>query len=100
MKYQLVIQFSELTLSFDDLVNLEDALIENLDHEVDVDGHDFGSGEGNIFIFTEDPVNTFENIKKIVFGKKISGMKAAYRPASGGDFVILWPSKLLDFKIK
>ena len=53
MDYQLVLQFRGDSLGeFDAMVALEDELIERLGDSADVDGHDFGSGTGNIFIFT------------------------------------------------
>ena len=52
LKYQLVIQFSqELEGGFDRLINIEDELDKNLSINAEVDGHDFGSGQMNIFIF-------------------------------------------------
>ena len=57
MKYQLVLQFTADSMEdFDRLVALEDKLIEEMDDVATVDGHDFGSGEFNIFILTDDPV--------------------------------------------
>ena len=40
---------------FDQLVILEDKLIEELGSVATVDGHDFGSGEFNIFVLTDEP---------------------------------------------
>jgi hypothetical protein len=54
MKYQLVLQFqAESVQQFDELAVLEDLLVENLPSHSVVDGHDFGSGELNIFILTD-----------------------------------------------
>ena len=61
--YQLVLQFCGDSLQdLDELIALEDELIEQLGDSADVDGHDVGSGETNIFIFTSDPKQTFERI--------------------------------------
>jgi hypothetical protein len=50
MKYQLVLQFqAESVQEFDELVVLEDLLAEKLPLDSEVDGHDFGSGEFNLF---------------------------------------------------
>ena len=50
MRYQLVLQFEPNTMDdFDQLVILEGKLIEELGSVATVDGHDFGSGEFNIF---------------------------------------------------
>jgi hypothetical protein len=56
MKYQLVLQFqAESVQEFDELVVLENLLVETLPLQAEVDGHDFGSGEFNIFILTDLP---------------------------------------------
>jgi hypothetical protein len=57
MRYQLVLQFAADSLvDFDRLVALEDRLIEELGQLAMVDGHDFGLGQFNIFVLTDDPV--------------------------------------------
>ncbi len=56
MKYQLVLQFKGDTLrDYDSLIGIEDALIPELGSSAEVDGHDFGSGTANIFIYDEKP---------------------------------------------
>ena len=45
------------------MVASEDALIETLQDSAKVDGHDVGSDETNIFIFTLHPQKTFERAK-------------------------------------
>jgi len=67
MKYQLVLQFSADSLAdFDELTSLEQALQETLSGVAEVDGHDFGVREFNIFILTDDPVHTFVLAEPIV----------------------------------
>jgi hypothetical protein len=67
MKYQLVLQFAAaVTEDFDRLVTLEDRLIAELDDLATVDGHDFGLGEFNIFILTDDPVESFDKAQQVV----------------------------------
>jgi len=61
MEYQLVIQKSANSIDdFDDTASFEDDLIELLQGEADVDSHDFGSGQANIFIITEQPEANFQ----------------------------------------
>lgn len=61
MKYQLVLQFQGDSLcDYDAMVALEDGLIAALDDSANVDGHDVGSGEVNIFIFTDEPKKAFQ----------------------------------------
>jgi hypothetical protein len=101
MKYQLVLQFQATTeADFDELVILEDALIENLPTPSEVDGHDFGSDEFNIFVLTTDPKKSYSDVERVI---RQSGsrrqLKAAYRELGGNSFVILWPPTLQHFKI-
>jgi hypothetical protein len=58
MKYQLVIQLAAESLDdFDNLVVLEETIRTKLELSSNtlVDGHDFGLGEFNIFIHTDEP---------------------------------------------
>ena len=101
MKYQLVVQFSEEI--YGDLNWIAD-LVKRLDESIvaaEVDGHDMGSGEVNIFIHTNNPVNTFQITKNILeeTGVELKNIKAAYRVVSEEHYVPLWPEILVDFKI-
>jgi hypothetical protein len=66
MMAQLVLQFTtgEDLDSFDRLIRFEEELISVVGKTAKVDGHDFGSGEMNIFILTEDPVATFTLVQR------------------------------------
>ena len=101
MKYQLVLQFpAASTEDFDRLVTLEDRLIAELDDLATVDGHDFGLGEFNIFILTNDPVESFDKAQRVVADQGIpNAMRSAYRLLNGEDYQILWPSSLKEFKV-
>jgi hypothetical protein len=102
MRYQLVLQFPGDALSdFDAMVALEDALIEDLGHSADVDGHDCGSGETNIFIFTPKPELTFATVRQRLEQEgRLSSVIAAYRPADGEHYTVIWPvGAAHDFKI-
>jgi len=101
MKYQVVLQFTAASMDdFDRLVALEDCLIEELDGFATVDGHDFGSGEFNIFILTDDPIESFDKAHRIVANQEIpNAMRSAYRQVEGEDYLILWPSSLKEFKV-
>ena len=102
MKYQLVIQFPGKSKDdFERLIEIEDVLEEQLTTDAEVDGHDFGSGQMNIFILTNEPRATFDEIKNILLkGKDVFlGMKAAYRDINGEDFILLWPEGLIKFEV-
>ena len=81
MKYQLVLQFPADGLAdFDELVSLEEALEKNLSGIAEVDGHDLGAGEFNIFILTDDPVRAFRlTVPTIEARNLIQPLRAAYR---------------------
>ena len=85
---------------FDRLVALEDSLIEEMGNAATVDGHDFGSGQFNIFIVTDEPVASFRKGRGIVANQGIPNvMRSAYRELDGEDYVILWPSSLTEFRV-
>ena len=102
MKFQLVIQFEASSEEdFDKLIEIEE-IIENLvgsSHEVD--GHDFGSGEMNIFIYTNNPNKAFELIKSTLSESVENTMKVAYREVKGEEYTVIWPLGFNDeFEIK
>jgi hypothetical protein len=101
MEYQLVIQKSANSIDdFDDIVKFEDELIELLEGEADVDGHDFGSGQANIFIITTQPEANYKKIQN-KYGEKIEKekMKIAYRELGEDHFYVFYPSSADDFTI-
>jgi hypothetical protein len=101
MKYQLVLQFqAESVQEFDELVLLEELLVKKLPLDSEVDGHDFASGEFNIFILTDQPEQTFRTAEQIIQQyRPPQKLKAAYRELGQNSFVILWPPTLREFKI-
>ena len=100
MKYQLVLQFPALSAEdFDRLVALEEKLSEALASEHDVDGHDFGSGEMNLFIHTNDPQTAFEKVKRILLSEGSAKLTAAFREMNGSTYIVLWPEGAKEFKV-
>ena len=92
MEYQLVLQFSiSESTDFDDLIDLEGRLILALGGDHVVDGHDFGSGEMNLFIHTDDPVAAFELCRPGIQPTLLATLKAAYRELSGDDYSWIYP---------
>jgi hypothetical protein len=99
MKYQLVIQFSE-ELGIDLIEALEDKLSMVL-MDAEVDGHDIGSNEVNIFIYTNNPKDTFEIVKFFLKDNDmLEKVKVAYREISKDFYICLWPNTLRDFTVK
>lgn len=101
MKYQIVLQSSASSVGdYDAMVSLEDLLIEGLPDGSELDGHDAGSGQVNIFIHTHSPHQTFEAIKGILENRgALPSVKAAYREKGGSQYTILWPRNLTKFEV-
>ncbi len=101
MRYQLVLQFTANSVDdFDRLVTLEDALIQELAGEAEVDGHDLGQSEFNIFVLTYEPASTFERARKCIGEQAIQyDWRAAYRELTSENYVVLWPPNLHEFSI-
>ena len=82
MNYQLVLQWSSSIRTFDEMLAAEDALTNDIGDVALVDGHDAGSGEGNIFLLTDSPELAFEVAKRILTEK---GLPAFVRYSRGRD---------------
>lgn len=101
MKYQLVLQWPASSIKdYDDLISFEEVLIKCLDKFGKVDGHDAGSSEINIFIYTDYPEQAFIQIKHILGSKDfLIDLRAAYRDRRGSDYKVLWPIGSNTFSI-
>jgi hypothetical protein len=80
---------------------LENELTEELGNSANVDGHDVGSGETNIFIFTSDPAATFRQARPVLARKqRLRSVTAAYRPVNGERYTVIWPeNSMKEFKV-
>ena len=94
--HQLVLQFAANSLrEYDDLIALEQQLVEVLG-ESEVDGHDMGSDEANIFILTSDAQKTFRQIAPTLERTgHIAAVTAAYRRTDADEYNVLWPENSL-----
>ncbi|MBI3469519.1 MAG: hypothetical protein HY000_41485 [Planctomycetes bacterium] len=93
MQYQLVIQIDGDSLDdYDLMIAFENELIEVLGDSASVDGHDVGSGEINIFIFTSDPARTFGLVRPVLQRtQRFGSVTVAYRAVDGDDYTVIWP---------
>jgi hypothetical protein len=103
MKYQLVLQWhcDADMADLHRLVEIEDTLLVRLPTgSGEVDGHDIGSKEMNIFILTNEPLRCFERVKAIL-GKEDAwaNIRVAYRELAGENYAILWPPDLTEFAV-
>ena len=101
MTYQLVLQlpFSSIE-DYDALIRLEARIIEALDDLGDVDGHDAGAGEMNVFVHTARPAAAFERLVGILWPDgPPPELKAAYRPRGGEAYTVLYPPWLAEFSV-
>jgi hypothetical protein len=87
------------------LIELESLIDAGLGNLGEVDGHDMGCGEMNIFIYTDHPKLAFEQIKSSIGTNDLMPeLKAAFRDAlrdiGKDDFTILFPTGHSQFTIK
>jgi len=102
MKYQLTIQLEASNEGeYDLLIQVEDKIENLLGTAHEVDGHDFGSGEMNIFILTNNPNEAFELLKNYLVTKFNNVLKVAYRELEGEKYYVLWPKGFIgEFEVK
>jgi hypothetical protein len=102
MDYQLVLQFRGDSLAdYDAMVAPEEELIAELGDSADVDGHDRGSGEVNIFIITADPARKFRQSRVVLERKQcLRAVTVAYRSVNSEEYTVIWPvGSANDFRI-
>ena len=100
--HQLVIQFPlsteyPSTADFDALVSLEEKLERLGEDKFDVDGHDAGAGEMNIFIMTDDAVKTFGSIEASLPSDR--PWRAGFRDLDADDYIPIAPPDLKTFEV-
>jgi hypothetical protein len=93
MQYQLVYRFRKSSLERPDVIqSLERALAESLGDAVQLDGHDIGPREVNLFLMTSDPVAAFRrskpDLERLALLDKVT---AAHRVEGGARFTVIWP---------
>ncbi len=98
---ELVLQLPASSIrDYDTLIELEKSIATRLGTLGEVDGHDMGMGETNIFIRTDQPTVAFEKVKRLLGTRDfMPDLKAAYRDVGKDDFTILHPHGLRSFKI-
>jgi hypothetical protein len=65
-----------------------------------LDGHDFGRGEFNIFIHTDDPEGLFESVRiTIANAYPELAFSAGYRKFEDDQYTVLWPPNSTTFSV-
>jgi len=65
-----------------------------------LDGHDFGSGEMNVFVHTDNPKPAFEIIKSLLaFKEHMRELKAGYRDFEEDIYTPIYPEGLKKFSV-
>ena len=103
-KYQLVIKFplDELDMTrWDAIVGFETELEDWLDGDSEVDGHDAGSGEMNIFVHTNDPAASLKLIQALLPQSELASLDycAGFRLFIEDDFTPVWPPESETFDV-
>jgi hypothetical protein len=103
MTYHLVIQFAaENPEDFDRLIKLEEMMRTRLEisSNILVDGHDFGMGEFNVFLHTNEPDSTLEKVGELIDTSRPGlPFSAGYRDFKEDEYIALWPSNLEHFRV-
>jgi len=100
-KYQLVLQFRATSIEdFDRLIAFETILLDSLPPLGEVDGHDFGKDEFNIFVVTDRPVEAFD-AAELLRRKELFECSpvVAYRELLAEDYIVLSPKGYEGFTI-
>jgi len=94
MRHILVLQWpTSSAADLEELVRMEEELQSLLGDHAIVGGHDFGSGEMNIFIETDHPVQAFADVQAFLGHRpRWAGVRAAHRERRGipTRFFDLW----------
>lgn len=93
MQYQLVMRFRKSTLETQDAIAaLEAALAETLAGVAQLDGHDTGAREIDLFMTTADPGSAFRRSKRRLEELALlDKVVVAHRLEGGARFTVLWP---------
>ena len=85
---------------YDALIELENSIEVGIGNLGEVDGHDMGVGEMNLFVRTNHPKLAFDRTKSLLGTKDfMPDLKAAYRDVGTDRFTIIYPNDLKRFDI-
>ena len=94
MQSQLVLKFRRPALDNPGALALEASLAAALGDSVEMDGHNVGMRDINLFIITADPASTFRRCKPVLEPLQLlDRVVAAHRFVGGLQFKVIWPLK-------
>jgi hypothetical protein len=98
--YQLVLRLQAASMAdYDAVVALEDLLTDGLGDD-EVDGHDFGGGMMNLFIWTPNPSRTLGRVQTLMKDHPLSAsVVAGFRDEESDEYTPLWPPELERFDL-
>lgn len=98
--YRFVLQLPVSSMAdYDAVVALEDLLIDGLGDD-EVDGHDVGGGEMNVFIWTQNLRGTLDRVQTLLKDHPLADFfLAGFRDEGADDYTPLWPEGLERFDV-
>lgn len=92
MQSQLVLKFRRPALDTASVATLEQHLRDTLGDSVEMDGHNEGVRDIDVFIISEDPASTFRRCKPVLEQMQLlDRVVAAHRFVGGLQFKVIWP---------
>lgn len=92
MQSQLVLKFRRPALDATGVAGLERQLRDTLGESVEMDGHNDGLRDIDVFIITEDPASTFRRCKPVLEQMQVlDRVVVAHRFVGGLQFKVIWP---------
>ena len=80
------------TSDYDTIISLEDELAEHLGAMAEIDGHDSGSGETNVFVQTSDLENTLKAARVVLESSHLlDRVTVAFRSLHDENYTVDWP---------
>jgi hypothetical protein len=101
MNYQVVFQWRIVDQDpLDFIVDMEETIEAALSNHHVVDGHDFGCGEGNVFVHTDNPERCMaEMASHLVNDVRFANVKVGYRKFTDEEYSPLWPPDLQNIVV-
>ena len=94
MQSQLVLKFRRPALDNAGVFALEASLAQTLADSAEMDGHNAGTSDIDVFIITSDPASTFRRCKPVLEPLQLlDRVVAAHRFVGGLRFKVIWPLK-------